>query len=133
MCACCVGPSLLTVMFSSRNVWSTHLGFIFCGSHHSHFFPRGQCCGCTSPCGSPSLFFVFVGFFFFFFFLERGREEEREEEKHECVVASHTPPTGALACNPGICSDWESNHNPLLLSVALNPLNHTSWGLWFLL
>ena len=46
-----------------------------------------------------------VGFFFLkilFIFRERGREREREEEKHQCVVASCVPPTGDLACNPGI-------------------------------
>ena len=42
-------------------------------------------------------------------FRERGREGEREGEKHQCVVASHTPPTGDLAHNPGMCPDWESN------------------------
>ena len=42
-------------------------------------------------------------------FRERGREGEREGEKHQHVVASHTPPTGDLACNPGMCPDWESN------------------------
>ena len=36
-----------------------------------------------------------------------GREEEGE--KHQCVVASHVAPTGDLAHNPGMCSDWESN------------------------
>ena len=35
---------------------------------------------------------------------------EREGEKHQCVVASHTPPTGDLAGNPGLCPDWEPNH-----------------------
>ena len=37
----------------------------------------------------------------FFFFFERGRERKRE--KQQCVVASHTPPTGDLTCNLGIC------------------------------
>ena len=36
----------------------------------------------------------------------------REEEKYQCVVASHMPPTGDLACNPGMCPDWESNQRP---------------------
>ena len=40
-----------------------------------------------------------------FIFRERGREGE----KHQCVVASHVPPTGDLAHNPGMCPDWESN------------------------
>ena len=54
-------------------------------------------------------------FFYFkkdciYLFLERGggREREREGEKHQCVVASHVPPTGNLARNPGMCPDWES-------------------------
>ena len=42
---------------------------------------------------------------FIYLFLERGRKGE----KHQCVVASHTPPNGDLACNPGMCPDWESN------------------------
>ena len=44
-----------------------------------------------------------------FIFRQRGREGEREGEKHQCVVASCAPPTGDLACNPGMCPDWESN------------------------
>ena len=27
----------------------------------------------------------------------------RKGEKHQCVVASFVPPTGDLACNPGMC------------------------------
>ena len=47
-----------------------------------------------------------------FIFRERGREGEREGEKHQCVVASCMPPIGDLACNPGMCPDWESNQWP---------------------
>ena len=36
-------------------------------------------------------------------------EREREGEKHQCVVAPRVPPTGDLACNPGMCPDWEVN------------------------
>ena len=43
-------------------------------------------------------------------FLDRGRKRKRE--KHQCVVASQAPPTGHLACNPGMCPDWESNWLP---------------------
>ena len=39
-------------------------------------------------------------------------EGEREGEKDQCVVASQGPPTGDLACNPGMCSDWELNQRP---------------------
>ena len=28
------------------------------------------------------------------------------------MVASHALPTGDLACNPGMCSDWELNRQP---------------------
>ena len=44
----------------------------------------------------------------FYLFLERGEGREKEE-KHQCVVASHTLPTGDLAHNPDICLDWELN------------------------
>ncbi|KAF6094822.1 hypothetical protein HJG60_011912 [Phyllostomus discolor] len=46
------------------------------------------------------------------FILERVREGEREEEEHQCVVASRRPPTGNLACNPGVCPDWQLNPQP---------------------
>ena len=28
------------------------------------------------------------------------------------MVASHVPPTGDLAHNPGVCPDWELNQGP---------------------
>ena len=49
----------------------------------------------------------FLKILFIYLFRQRGREEETEGEKHQCVVASCVPPTGDLARNPGICSDWE--------------------------
>ena len=45
---------------------------------------------------------------FIYLFLERGREGE----KHQCVVATRVPPTGDLACNPGMCPDQELNWQP---------------------
>ena len=36
-------------------------------------------------------------------------KREREGEKDHCVVASRVTPTGDLACNPGMCPDWESH------------------------
>ena len=47
---------------------------------------------------------------FIYLFLEK--REGREGEKHQRVVASRAPPTGDLACNPGMCPDWESNWQP---------------------
>ena len=66
---------------------------------------------------------VFLSFFLLFLeifliFKERGREGERKGEKHEHVVASHAPPTGDLACSPGICPDWESNQRPFGLQAG---------------
>ena len=47
-----------------------------------------------------------------FIFRESGREGGREGDKHQCAVASHVPPAGDLARNPGMCPDWESNWRP---------------------
>ena len=49
---------------------------------------------------------------FIYLSLEREREGKREREKHQCVVASWASPTGDLACNPGMCPDWELNRQP---------------------
>ena len=55
--------------------------------------------------------YIFLSFYLFIF-RERGREGEREGEKHQRVAASHVPPSGDLARNPGMCPDWESNWQP---------------------
>ena len=70
-----------------------------------------------------------------YLFLERweGRETGRETStcKQVWLVASHPPPTRGLACNPGVCPDWESG-NPTgdlsLCGMTLNPLSHTCQG-----
>ena len=55
----------------------------------------------------------FISFFslrlYLFIFRAREKEGEREGEKHQCVAASHESPAGDLACNPGMCPDWELN------------------------
>ena len=56
---------------------------------------------------------------FLFTFRERGREGEREREKHQCVVAFHVPPTGDLACSPGVCPDWEWNWRLFVLQASV--------------
>ena len=61
-------------------------------------------------------FLFFLRFYFYYLFLERGREQGGE--KHQCVVASRTPPTGDLAHNPGLCPDWESNWRPFGLQAG---------------
>ena len=34
------------------------------------------------------------------------------------MIVSHMPPTGDLTCNPGMCSDWELNQQPLGLQAS---------------
>ena len=51
-------------------------------------------------------------FYFIYLFLKREEGREEEGEKHQCVVASQMPPIGDLACNPGMCPDWELNWQP---------------------
>ena len=53
-----------------------------------------------------------------FIFRQRGREGGREGEKYQCVIASHEPLTGDLACNPDKCLDWELNQQPTGLQVS---------------
>ena len=45
-------------------------------------------------------------------------------EKHQCVVASCTPPTRDLACVP----TGDRTHHLSVLRLALNPLSHSSQG-----
>ena len=67
------------------------------------------------------------------YFLERGEGREKERERNITVwLPLAHPPTGDLACNPGLCPDWESNWQPFGFSLALNPLNHTSQDIFFL-
>ena len=76
--------------------------------------------------------YLILFFLRLYLFLERGREGEKEREKHQCVVASHVPPTGVLACNPGMCPDWVNRtRDPLVRRTALNPLSHNSQGSYF--
>ena len=72
-------------------------------------------------------YFYFLKRFYLFNFRERGKEGERGE-KHQCVVASHAPPTGDLACNPGIRLTGNQTGNPLVRRPGINPLSHTSQG-----
>ena len=63
-----------------------------------------------------------LAFFFFFkilfVYFQRGKEKEKEGEKHQCVWLPLVHPTGDLACNPGMCPDWELNRGPLGLQAG---------------
>ena len=64
--------------------------------------------------------------FYLLIFRERGTEGDREGEKHQCVVAFHTPPTGDLARNPGMCPDWEWNWRPFGSQAGAQSLSRTA-------
>ena len=55
-----------------------------------------------------TIFYFFKDFIYLFF--ERGKGKDRGKHLH--VVASHVPPTGNMAHNPGMCPDWGSNWRP---------------------
>ena len=50
--------------------------------------------------------------------------------KHQCVVASHTPPTGDLASSPGMCPDWELNLRPFGSQAGAQPTEPHQAGLY---
>ena len=69
-------------------------------------------------------YFSFFKKHFIYLLLQRGGGREKERERNSNVwkihplVASHTPPTGDLAHNPGMCPDWESNQWPFSLQAG---------------
>ena len=84
--------------------------------------------GTYSNFGKPVLTCLF--FNFTYLFLERGEGREKEGEKHQCVFASRVPPTGDLACNPGMCPDWESNWRPFGLQAGTQSTEPHQPGLY---
>ena len=64
-----------------------------------------------------------------YLFIERRKGGRKRGEKYQCLVGSHTPPTGDLTHNPGMYPDWESNQWVFGSKRTLNPLSHTSQGI----
>ena len=53
---------------------------------------------------------IFFCFKDFIYILEREERREKEKERNISVwLPLMHPLTGDLACNPGMCPDWESN------------------------
>ena len=59
--------------------------------------------------------------FYLFTFRQRRREGERRGEKHQCVAASHVPPTRDPACNPGTCPNREPHLQPFGSQAGTGP------------
>ena len=64
-------------------------------------------------------FFLRIVCLFVCLFIFRGEERMKKERERNInvrethtSVASHTPPTGDLAYNPGMCTDQESSQQP---------------------
>ena len=70
----------------------------------------------------------FLKGFIYLYFREWKGGRKRGRETHQCVVASRAPPTGDLACNPGVYLDWESNQRLFGSQLVINPLSYTSQG-----
>ena len=98
--------------FSTLQFWCllVLLPFLFHVFHIRKTFPFGAC------------FFLKN---YLFIFRDRGMEGERKGEKHQCVVASHMPPTGDLACNPATLSFTAHPQSTELYQPG-------SWGLFHL-
>ena len=69
-----------------------------------------------------TIYFIVLKDFIYLVFLERGdRGRKRGRKTSMCeryMVASSTPPTADLACNSGMCPDWESNFRPSSLQAG---------------
>ena len=99
---------------------------LFCSNtYHSCSTSLPNCLSVSSEY-TATFFFFFNTVFRVYLFLERGEGKEKEGEKYQCVVASRVTPAGDLACNPGMCPDWDSNHDPLVHRPVLNPLSYTN-------
>ena len=89
------------------------------------------CCGCwreiNQSCLNLNSWFLVFFKILFIFFSKRVREGEGEGDKH-LLVAFHTPPTGDLAHNPGMCPDWESKWRPFGSQTGIQSTKpHQPW------
>ena len=95
----------------------------------SHYTDSGTIYLLPSAMRNNYTFWVCFLRFYLFIFRKRGREGEREGEKHQCVVASHVPPTSDQACNPGMCPAWELNWQPFTSQASTQPTEPHQPGL----
>ena len=79
-------------------------------------------------CTSFSSFFSFFLRFYLLIFRERGREGARGGDIIDWLSLAHPQPRD-LACNPGMCSDWESNQRLFDLQDDVQPTEPYQSGL----
>ena len=53
-----------------------------------------------------------------YLFLDRREGGKKERERNINVWLPFVPPAGDLACNPGMCPDWELNWRPFGLQAS---------------
>ena len=76
----------------------------------------------------------FLKKYFIYLFLQRreGKEKERERNIHVWLPL-RTPYWGPdLACNPGMCPDWESNRRPFVSQAGTQSTERHQLGLDYL-
>ena len=54
---------------------------------------------------------------FIYLFLDREEGREKERERETSMFLSYMPLPGHLACNPGMCPDWQWNQQPFGLQA----------------
>ena len=70
----------------------------------------------------------------FYLFLERGEGREKEGERNINVwLPLMCPPPGNWPTTQACDLTGDQSRDPLALRLALNPLSHTSWGIYVLL
>ena len=99
-----------------------HILNIWCSQ--SSILNHSRVCGILSH-----WWFYFFKILFIYFQRETKGGRKREREKHQCVVASHSSPTGDLAHHPGMYPDWESNRQHFDSQPTLSSLSYTSQGI----
>ena len=94
----------ISILLSVNNSYSNFLNTLSTFQPSKHW---------NAPWLSPKLPFFKRYYLFIYLFLERGERREKERERNINVwlplMSSHTED---LACNPGMCPDWESNQWP---------------------
>ena len=73
---------------------------------------------------------VFNFFKDFIYFLREKGGRKRGRETSACGFAH--PPTGDLACNPGMCPDWELNQQPFGSQAGAQSIEQPSQDLFLI-